>query len=189
MNTLLKKIIRDYTYHQETFVDVKDISDQAELEFRENLQKNHPDAAKALLGEGEEDMNRDEKIKENESLDHGDKEFKKIYRKITMQCHPDRVGDDSKLLKIYQSAVDANDNYDWGLLLKLALELNIEIDFDSIDEERINNIENNTIELKKKIQLYESSMAYKWYLLKDLSAKEQFMLSCAQIFKNSLGIK
>lgn len=183
MDILLKKIIRDYNYHQETLSDIKEISDKAEVEFRESLQKSDPEAAKALVGDGKTE---EKKKEEKEAEDHGDKGFKKIYRKITMQCHPDRVGEDDEMLVIYQMAVEANETYDWGLLLKVAFMLDIELDLEELSTENLENVESNIKRLKGQIQKYENSMAYKWYLMKDLGAKEKFMLSCAQVFKKSL---
>lgn len=185
MNILIKKLIRDYIYHQESLVDIKEISDKAEVEFRQNLQQSDPEAAKALVGDDKPKPEPKEKEKE-EKPDHGDKSFKKIYRKITMLCHPDKIGEDENLLYLYQMATQANEEYDWGLLLKVALELKVEIKEEDLTEEQLENIKEKTNHLKKEIHRYENSMAYKWYLLNDLSAKEQFMLSCAQVFKKSL---
>lgn len=188
MNNLLKKLIRDYIYLTETLEDTMDISNSAEREFREALQSESPEALEALaVPKGASAPKKENE--ESDPLNFEDKQFKKLFRKLAIKCHPDKIQDASEreakfLKKCYEDINLANDTYDWGLLLKVALELEVEIE--DIDPDKFDNIQNSIQNLKTKIQKYEESMAYKWYTLNDHDIKQKYLQTCADIFKNSL---
>ena len=48
MDSILKKLIRDYTYQTETLTDVQDISVEAESYFRDAMVNHNKEALKAL---------------------------------------------------------------------------------------------------------------------------------------------
>jgi hypothetical protein len=190
MNSIERKLVRDFIYLTETLEDTMDISSAAEREFREALQSESPDALEALaIPKGSV---KKEKAEEPEPIKFDDKHFKKIFRKLAVKCHPDKIQDASEreaifLKKCYEDINLANDTYNWGLLLKVAVELNVEID--ELGQEQLDNIQENIESLKNKIKKYEESMAYKWYTLNDTDIKQKYLQSCADIFKNSLRIK
>ena len=76
-------------------------------------------------------------------------------------------------------------NHDWGMLLKLAMELDVE--FNELEESEINNIKENIEKLQEQIQRYENSMAYAWYTKNDENSKKEYLAICADIFKKSLN--
>jgi len=186
MDVLAKKIIRDYIYHLETFKDVKEISSVAEGEFRSAMTGSDSEAIEAL-------SNPDGKIKKEEEpqeMNHGDTKFKKLFRKAAVKCHPDKLLNnlsekEAQFMKSsYESLTIANDTYDWGLLLKVCLDLDIEVD--ELGEVEKNNIIENTEILKTSIAKYENSMAYSWYKINDETQKNEYLAECAKIFKKSL---
>lgn len=182
MNILAKKVIRDYVYHLETLNDFKDISSKAESLFRNELKQVDSEAMKALMPD--KNAKKPEAPTEIEKVSFEDKDFKKLFRKVVVKCHPDKIGEGDDFLKVaYEEANIANDTYDWGLLLKVALDLKIE-SFE-LDDDKINNITENIESLKKEIQKYEQSMAYQWYI-KPEESKESYLKECAAIFKMSL---
>lgn len=194
MNPILKKLIRDYNYLNETLDDVKEISSAAEGEFRNALMESDPEAVEALRPPLNVKINIEEleSIEEPEVINHNDPKFKKLFRKIAIKCHPDKLGDinlsEAKFLKkAYEDLSEANSNHNWGMLLKLAMELDIE--FDELGDAEINNISENISIIKRDIERYENSMAYSWYTKNDENSKKEYLATCADIFKKSLEKK
>jgi hypothetical protein len=192
MNPMLKKLIRDYNYLSETLEDVKEISGIAENEFRNALMETDPDALQALTPKTQEIPLENVEIEKNEEPiveNHNDLKFKKIFRKIAIKCHPDKIKDvssaDAKFLKkVYEDLTEANRNYDWGMLLKLAMELDIDCDDIGIDE--MNNIGKNINTLQTEISRYENSMAFSWYIKNDEKSKNEYLAVCISNFKSFL---
>jgi len=189
MNALNKKIVRDYIYHLETLEDFKEISSEAEGLFRNELKKVDEQALEALIPD---ENNKPKGEDEIESVSFNDKKFKKLFRKLAVKCHPDKIGlesdeDQVEFLKLqYERLNLANDTYDWGLLLKVALDLKVELI--ELDDEQINNIIDKIESYKKAIEKYEQSMAYQWYL-KSGEEQQKYLQNCAAIFKMSLSKK
>jgi hypothetical protein len=189
MDAILKKLIRDYNYLKETLDDVKEISSLAEGEFRSALLESDPDAMEALRPKSPEINIEIEEIEAPIVENHNDVKFKKLFRKIAVKCHPDKLnnqaGEDIEFLKkAYEDLNLANENHDWGMLLKLAMELNVE--FNELEESEISNIKENIEKLQGQIQTYESSMAYAWYTKNDENSKKEYLAICANIFKKTL---
>ncbi len=189
----LKKILRDYNYLYESLIDVKDISSIAESEFRNAMvESGDNEAMKALMPSNNPNVETPE-IKEEEPVEnHNDTVFKKLFRKIVLKCHPDKIKSASEkeaqfLKECYENATTANNSYDWGLLLRTAS--NLDLDLQDINEEQIQNIKIKNEDLKKEIQKYESSMAYQWYTKDDEKARQKFLSICLGVFKNSLKDK
>jgi hypothetical protein len=191
MNPMFKKLIRDYNYLSETLEDVKEISSMAENEFRNALMETDPDALQALMPKTQEiPLENVEIIEEPTIENHNDLKFKKLFRKIAIKCHPDKIKDVSEaeakfLKKIYEDLNEANANHDWGMLLKLAMLLNIE--FEDLTESELENISNNIKDLQEKIKRYENSMAFMWYTKNDENSKKEYLAICASIFKKSMS--
>lgn len=187
MDVITKKIIRDYIYHLETLNDVKEISSLAEREFRSAINDSDSEALEALVKPGGKKEN---KVEESITINHGDSKFKKLFRKAVIVCHPDKLTEglsqkDILVMKsLYEELTLANDTYDWGLLLKVCLDLDIEVD--ELGEVEKDNIVVNTEVLKGSIVKYEQSMAYYWYKINDETQKNQYLAECAKIFKSSL---
>ena len=189
MKGFVKKVVRDYIYFRETLEDVKSISGDAEGEFREAMQEHNQPALEALSPP--EGAPKPKKVEEEESVHFDDKVFKKLFRKIAVKCHPDKIDDSyserevSFLKECYSDLNKANDTYDWGLLLKVALDLDIEIP--ELTQENIDNINSNIESIKNTIEKFEQSMAYKWYTLSDPEIKKGYLETCANIFISSLN--
>jgi len=194
MDPILKKLIRDYNYLSETLNDVKEISSVAEGEFRSALQDSDPEAVEALIPPETQTIDTEDaeiRIEEKpEVVNHNDAKFKKLFRKVAVKCHPDMMGEVSEseakfLKKAYEDLNDANQNHDWGMLLKLAMELDIE--FNELGDAEIENINKNIDVLKQEIGRYENSMAYAWYMKNDEDSKKEYLAICANIFKSTLN--
>ena len=194
MDALLKKLIRDYNYLNETLGDVIEISNRAEGEFRTALMDVDPDAMEALKPKTQEvnlDDENVEVLEEHREPKHDDPKFKKLFRKLAVKCHPDKLGDiadaEAKFLKrVYEDLSYANENYDWGMLLKLAMELDVE--FNDLGEEEIGNINENIELLRHNIERYETSMAYRWRITPSEN-QESYLKECAILFNQFLNKK
>ena len=142
MNALTRKLIRDYTYNSESLEDILSISSDAEAEFRDALNNGHEDALKAL--QPKEGSIPPKKIEEIDEVKFEDKKFKKIFRKLAIKCHPDKLTKDISekdsffLKKCYEQINIANSTYDWGLLLKVSNWLDVEVT--DLSEEHFDNI-------------------------------------------------
>lgn len=193
MDPILKKLIRDYNYLSETLVDVKEISGIAEGEFKTALFEEDPDAARALAPQPKTqtiEIEEDIEIIEEPAVDNfNDPKFKKLFRKIAIKCHPDKLKDlneaEAKFLKkVYEDLTEANRNHDWGMLLKLAMQLDIECD--ELGGNELNNISENITTLQKEINRYENSMAFSWYTKNDEKSKKEYLAVCISTFKSFL---
>ena len=188
MNSITKKLIRDYMYQLESLEDVKDISKDAEGDFRSAMVKHNETALEALVPKDSDQVQK--KIDDVEPVRFEDKLFKKLFRKLAVKCHPDKLDNSSSerelafLKKCYEDMNTANETYDWGLLLKVSIEL--EVEFEGLLPEHLDNINKNIESIKKKINAYESSMAYQWYTQSDPTAKKGYLESCAAIFMSKL---
>lgn len=190
-NPQLNKILRDYNYLYESLNDVKEISEIAEVEFREAMIQSGDNEALEALVPTEQDAQKmkDAKVVEEEAVNHNDLEFKKLFRKVVVKCHPDKINteseDEAEIMKeAYNIAVKANDKYDWGLLLRVASKLSIDCDF--VSNEQIEIIRKRNEELKEEIEKYEGSMAYRWYSQTEEEARNNFLAFCLGIFKDSV---
>ena len=65
--------------------------------------------------------------------------MKKVYRKVANKTHPDKKGGDKEM---FQLASEANKNNDFGQLLEMADELEIDIE---LSNELIDEMTNNVI--------------------------------------------
>lgn len=94
------------------------------------------------------------------------KEFKKIYRKIMLIVHPDRLesmpesSEKNKLKEIAASANTAARDEDWYLLTSVALDLNIPLS--ELPEVYIDKISNSCTSMEDKISNLKSCYAILW---------------------------
>ena len=189
MKNFANKIIRDYIYFKETLEDIRSISSDAEGDFREAMHDHNKPAREALSPP--DGAPKPKKIEEEEVVKFEDKSFKKLFRKLAVKCHPDKLDDSYSerekefLKRCYEDLTRANQEYDWGLLLKVALDLDVEIP--ELSSENIENINNNIKSIKNSIGRFEGSMAYKWYTLSDPETKKGYLENCAAIFMSSLS--
>ena len=88
---------------------------------------------------------------------------KKLFKRIALLTHPDRVSDedDSKRLgRIFNKARDALSESDLDTLLSIAMDLNIESNLPA--EEVISRAEKNLASTKRRIEEIENSVAWLW---------------------------
>ena len=82
--------------------------------------------------------------------------MKKVYRKVANKVHPDKKGGDEEMFKI---AAKANKNKDFGALLEMADELEIDIE---LSNELINEMTKQCTAVIQNITSMKTTTAWTW---------------------------
>jgi hypothetical protein len=175
---IFKRLVREYEFLIE---DLKDI-EVANSEIKDSFMKSLSDIDETGILETEQmdsmanDWARsvkDLEDEEKESNKHPD--FKSLFRKVVIRCHPDKLPTDLTEVKsneykaIYEDSVDANETEDWAKLIRCAIKLEIELPESAYDQ--IESIENSINKLKEKQNNILSSTAWAWYKTNDSDTK------------------
>jgi hypothetical protein len=175
---IFKRLVREYEFLIE---DLKDI-EAANSEIKDSFMKSLTDIDETGILETEQmdsmanDWARsvkDLEDEEKESNKHPD--FKSLFRKVVIRCHPDKLPSDLTETKsneykaIYEDSVDANETEDWAKLIRCAIKLEIELPESAYDQ--IESIENSINKLKEKQNNILSSTAWAWYKTNDSDTK------------------
>jgi len=138
-----KKIRQKLRYLQLELMETKII-------YKNSLQKFHKDFSQDIT----EQQNTQDKVDTKDpyaeiQTDVSEDTMKKVYRKVANKVHPDKKGGDKKQ---FQLASEANKNNDFGALLEMAdeLEIDIELSNELIDEmnKQCNAVVNNINTIK-----------------------------------------
>jgi hypothetical protein len=179
---IFKRLVREYEFLIE---DLKDI-EAANSEIKDSFMKSLTDIDETGILETEQmdsmanDWARsvkDLEDEEKESNKHPD--FKSLFRKVVIRCHPDKLPTDLTEVKsneykaIYEDSVDANETEDWAKLIRCAIKLEIELPESAYDQ--IESIENSINKLKEKQNNILSSTAWAWYKTNDGAAKSDIL--------------
>jgi len=94
------------------------------------------------------------------------KEVKELYREIVKQTHPDKTKGLSEeeieaRAELYHEASQGKDSGDFNKILKVALNLDIEIE--DVNTELIITVEQEIDKMQEKIQSIQKDIMYKWY--------------------------
>lgn len=163
MNIQLQRLIRKYEFLLEDWQDVKEISQSANQEMSREIHANKPDnilESDFTTEEAEED----EEVHEESA---SDAELKKLFRKVVVKCHPDKLGADVsdvervRIAELYDQAIEAHDDKNWALMIIVAIKLGVELPAEADD--MLEQIQENAIELEQKISKETSSVAWQFY--------------------------
>ena len=175
---IFKRLVREYEFLIE---DLKDI-EAANSEIKDSFMKSLSDIDETGILETEQmdymanewaNSVKDLEDLEKESNKHPD--FKSLFRKVVIRCHPDKLPTDLTEAKsneykaIYEDSVDANETEDWAKLIRCAIKLEIELPESAYDQ--IESIENSINKLKEKQNNILSSTAWAWYKTNDSDTK------------------
>lgn len=125
-----------------------------------------------------EEMAEDAKEDEESESSSRDPLFKKLFRKIVVKCHPDRMDPDlsikqqAEYLDLYDLANQANEEDNMALLIVVAIKLEIELSEDYI--EHVQKIDEERQKVEQKIENIQGSVAWQWYHSED-EAKEKLI--------------
>jgi thioester reductase-like protein len=88
-----------------------------------------------------------------------DPDLYKVYKKIAMKTHPDRVKDES-LVDFFDQATQAMKENDWMATLSIALALDIKTP--EFTEELRQKLQANILEIKTKVKNLHNTAAWVW---------------------------
>lgn len=172
----MEKIITEYNYFSDTLKDVKIVAKIAMCAFQKAVHDSTSTTVTELLQSG---VVKENVIKEKvERVENNDKIFKKLFRKLVLKCHPDKIkgSKDKVLLKeCYDDLINANKKYNWGLMLKVTSKLGISIPEPS--DVQMRNITDKIVEIKQKINHLEKSISYVWYKISDPIEKNEYLVN------------
>jgi hypothetical protein len=161
-----KRLLRQYEFAMQDLEDLKEIRSAINADFNTaiaSLQRADLFDNKQVEAMAEEGDGKDETKEEPER----DPSFKKLFRKIVVKCHPDRLASDlskrevAAMKEYYENAVKANDDYNWALLITVAIRMEIELGEEYYAH--IESLKKETEKLEKEIQSIQTSVAWTWY--------------------------
>ena len=107
-------------------------------------------------------------------------EIKKLYRSIAQLTHPDKIKDEH-LNDIFKQAAEAIEDENWMLLVELAGELRIDIEF--LSDETCEIIEQSIQRNEQQIAGIKNSFSYIWSKQKDDKSRDIFKSMFYQQFQ------
>ena len=154
MNELIKlrqkKIRQKLRYLQLELMETKIIYKNSMERFRVDFSKEiEPDES---VKQAQDTKDPYEEIQTDVSEDT----MKKVYRKVANKVHPDKKGGDEEMFKI---AAKANKNKDFGALLEMADELEIDI---GLSNELINEMTKQCTAVIQNITSMKTTTAWTW---------------------------
>jgi hypothetical protein len=179
---IFKRLVKEYEFLVE---DLKDI-EVANSEIKDSFMKSLSDIDKEGVLETEQmdSMANDwaKSIKLDQELEkelnkHPD--FKSLFRKVVIKCHPDKLDNtisDAKskeYKEIYEDAIVANETEDWAKLIMVAMKLGVDIPTSAYDQ--IEAIEKSINKLKQKQHNIINSVAWNWYKSNDSTSKSDIL--------------
>ena len=103
---------------------------------------------------------------------------KKLFKKIALRTHPDKLSDKSEFEKkfkanLFEKAHKAINEDDYHSLVEIAESLNLDIPPPS--KEHIQNLKKNQAKLKKRITTFKGSFLWAWYFEEDREKKDRIV--------------
>jgi len=158
-----KRMLKRYESILEDLEYLKEMASEINSEF-----------SSALAAKKRPDLFEGDKVKEMAEDEESDKEsndidplFKKLFRKIVVKCHPDRMDPDlpikqqAKYLDLYDQANKAKDDDNMALLITVAIKLEIELSEEYY--EHVNKIEEESKRIEEEIENIQGSVAWQWF--------------------------
>ena len=128
---------------------------ETKIIYKSSLTKFHKDFSQDI-SEAPKDEKVDNKDPYEEiQTDIEEDTIKKVYRKVAAKTHPDKGGDEEK----FKIAAKANKNNDFGTLLEMADELEIDI---LLDDELINEMGKQCKAVIENITKMKTTTAWTW---------------------------
>ena len=178
-NLRFKRVIRRYEYLMEELEDTHEMHSEASMIFNQAL---------AETEEKEQYAPKNEKTEEEEpERVEMAKEYKKLFRKIVVKCHPDKIDkslselEQAQLREWYEIAVEANDIGEPTPLIVIAVKLDIDV---SEYEKDVDIIEEYCDNIEKGIeQIQNTSAWYYVHILKTDEEREDFLKKFIDVTK------
>lgn len=176
----LQRLIKELQFVESDYIYQSEIIKQSDDKFLENVNLilNKFPSLKVIWDEKKDP--KYEFISQNSNNDNIDDEnelqdskFKKAYREIVKNTHPDKVKN-TKLNDTYLEATSAYESGDFVTLYKICADLNINLD---LTDDEIDKIKNKINIFKSRIKFIESTYTYRWLKSNDLEDKNKVILS------------
>ena len=173
-NLNFKRVIRKYEFLTEELKDVKEIQSKMISSFEEALREGGYVPPEPVINTG--DTENKEIIKESESLLTG--KYKKLFRKVVVLIHPDKISDDlsdeEKLVfkKYYEDVTNSNESGDITPILFVAIKLGINVSDYMSD---IDSIINSCDKLESQIKKIQDSSCWHYNHLKSDDERKSFI--------------
>lgn len=157
----IKKLIQEYEFLESDFEYKNQIIEDNKQDFIKKVSEvetelNINKEIKSYSGNTENTKNKNQTT-DNVSEKTKNK-IKKIYREIVKITHPDKV-ESNKFIELYHKSTKCSDSNDLLCLYLIAIELNIDFEFDSEDIQFLEKI----VESKKKENsMVENSCVWAW---------------------------
>jgi len=180
--TRLKRLIRKYEFLLEDWAEVEEISIAANGGMSAELHRHMPPEVKPSDFEVEETEEEEKERKDD------DVPLKKLFRKIVVKCHPDKVDQETselrklELIDLYEKAVEAHDDNNWALMVVVAIKLDVDLPEEA--EDMVSEIDEEAKKLEEKIKSNTSSIAWEWYYSEE-EEKEAIVKNYLAIIKKS----
>ena len=158
-----KRILRQYEYSLEDLKDLRDLESQIKSEFGSALAA----LQRHDLFDQEPKIPVESEVETTIPETERDPAFKKLFRKVVVKCHPDKLSDELTILQkaqkkdLYEKAIKANDDYNWAMLIIVAIKLEIELPEEYY--EYIENLKSESAKVNEQIETIQGSIAWKWY--------------------------
>jgi len=158
---LNKKIKMEMRMSSQLLKESEELFELYERLFKDDFSKEiNFMAQKALeITEEEKMVNPLDVISEEEQDPERDPDLYKIYKKIAMKTHPDRVKDES-LIDFFDQATQAMKENDWMIILTIALALDIKTP--EFTEELRQKLQANILEINTKVKNLHNTAAWVW---------------------------
>jgi len=178
-NLRFKRVIRRYEYLIEELEDTHEMFGEATRTFNEALANTEDKEHYAPKTEDDEE----EEVEKIEMA----KEYKKLFRKIVVKCHPDKIDKDAtdlekaQLREWYDIAVEAHDIGEPTPLIVIAIKLDIDV---SAFEKDVDVIEEYCDNLQKGIEQIQNTSAWFYtHMCKTKEEKEAFLQKFRDVTK------
>ncbi len=172
----------------------KDIFEEATAEVKNLFLEKHPQPKESETPNKEITKPEDETVhhdcpgpqpppedctRDVESVEVSDPEVKKLFKKIALQCHPDKIAtllseeEKARKKEIYIRARRALEENDLILLSACAAELKIEIP--EVTTAHLREAEKKINTIKKEINTIESTLVWHWFFTENKERKESML--------------
>ncbi len=176
----LQRLIKELQFVESDYIYQSEIIKQSDDKFLENVDSilNKFPNLKVIWDEKQEqkyeftNQNSNSNIIDEDNLLQ-DSKFKKAYREIVKNTHPDKVKN-TKLNDTYLEATSAYESGDLVTLYKICLDLNIYLD---LTDDEIEKIKIKINIFKNRIKFLESTYTYRWLKSDDIEDKNKVILS------------
>lgn len=151
-----------------------------EFEFLEWKRQQEVDKELEETPDGEIPFDLPDEDGPSSSTPNAPEELKKLYRSIAQKTHPDKVKDEY-LNDIFKQAAEAIEDENWMLLVELAGELRLDIEF--LSDETLEIIEQSIQRNEQQIAGIKNSFSYIWSKQKDDKSRDIFKSMFYQQFQ------